>query len=134
MTYAAASLLDGPGPEEIFQRGVDDGEFNIQQCGDCGKHVFYPRGLCPHCGSLKLSFAAASGNGTVYATSVVRQRPEDGPDYNIAVVELAEGPRMMTRVVDIDPSDVEIGQAVEAFVGEVDGAKVVLFRPAGGSN
>lgn len=133
MAETGATPLAGPGPEEIFQQGVDDGEFKIQQCGDCGKHVFYPRAICPHCGSGALSFKLASGKGEVYATSVVRQRPEDGPDYNIAIVELAEGPRMMTRVVDVAPDEVRIGQSVDAFVGEVDGAKVVLFRPAGGS-
>ena len=73
----------------------------------------------------------ASGRATVYATSVVRVRPEDGADYNIALVDLQEGPRMMTRIVDVAPEEVRIGDAVTAFVGEIDGNRVVLFRRAG---
>ena len=89
-----------------------------------------PRALCPKCGSSDLEAVPASGRGTVYATSVVRVRPGHGEDYNIALVDLAEGPRMMTRVVDTDPQDVRIGDAVTAFVGEIEGSRVVLFRPA----
>lgn len=64
----------------------------------------------------------------MYSTTVVRQRPEAGFDYNISIVELVEGPRMLTRVVDVDPGKVKIGMAVEAFIGAVDGNRVVLFR------
>ncbi|HEX4111054.1 MAG TPA: OB-fold domain-containing protein, partial [Stellaceae bacterium] len=73
----------------------------------------------------------ASGKGTVYSTSVVRQRPEDGPDYNIALIDLAEGPRMMSRVTDIPAPEVKIGMAVEAYIGDLDKETLVLFRPAG---
>jgi uncharacterized OB-fold protein len=59
---------------------------------------------------------------------VVRLRPEDGADYNIALIDLAEGPRLMSRVVDSAPQDVRIGDDVTAFVGEIDGNRVVLFR------
>ena len=123
-----------PGPEEIFQTGLEEGKFRIQKCGACDAHIFYPRALCNKCGSPNLETVVAAGVGTVYSTSVVRQRPEDGPDYNIAIVELAEGPRLLTRVEDIDPGEVSIGMDVAAFIGKIDDKKVVLFRPTGRAN
>ncbi len=126
----ASSEFQGPGPDAVFKAGLEDGEFRIQRCGRCGVHIHYPRVLCPECGASELDTVPASGRGTVYATSVVRVRPEHGEDYNIALVDLAEGPRMMTRVVGTAPADVRIGDAVAAFVGEIDGDPVVLFRPA----
>lgn len=120
------------GPDAVFAAGLAEGEFRIQRCGSCGAHIHYPRALCPECGSPELEAVRASGRGTVHATSVVRVRPGHGEDYNIALVDLAEGPRMMTRVVDTNPEDVRIGDAVTAFVGEIEGEKVILFRPAAG--
>ncbi len=120
----------GLGPDAVFAAGLEDGEFRIQRCASCGTHIHYPRALCPACGAPDPGTVRASGRGTVYATSVVRVRPGHGEDYNIALVDLAEGPRMMTRVVDTDPQDVRIGDPVTAFVGEIEGNRVVLFRPA----
>ncbi len=122
------------GPDAAFAAGLAEGAFMIQRCGGCGVYIHYPRALCPRCGSPDLDTVRASGRGTVYATSVVRVRPEHGENYNIALVDLAEGPRMMTRVVDIAPEEVRIGDAVDAFVGEIDGDPVVLFRPAAGGD
>lgn len=124
----------GPGPDAAWRDKLAAGDFEIQHCSGCGKYIFYPRATCHHCGSRNLNWVKVSGNAVVYATSVVRQRPEHGPDYNIALVDLAEGPRMMTRVVDIDPAEVKIGMPVTAFVGDVDGEAAVLFRPATGGN
>ncbi|MDE0060396.1 MAG: OB-fold domain-containing protein [Defluviicoccus sp.] len=126
----ADTRFQGPGPDAVFEAGMAEGEFRIQCCGSCGAHIHYPRALCPECGSAELDSVRASGEGTVHATSVVRVRPGHGEDYNIALVDLAEGPRMMTRVVDIEPGAVRIGDAVTAFVGEIEGNRVVLFRPA----
>lgn len=132
MTDSGSELPAGAGPDAIYAAGLTAGEFKIQKCGSCGKHVFYPRQLCTHCGSSDLGWVAASGKGTVHATSVVRQRPEAGDHYNIALVDLDEGPRMMSRVVDIPADQVKIGDEVTAFIGEIDGEQVILFRPAGG--
>ncbi len=122
------------GPDAVFAAGLAEGEFRIQRCESCGAHIHYPRALCPECGSSELAAVPASGRGTVHATSVVRVRPGHGEDYNIALVDLAEGPRMMTRVVDTSPQDVRIGDAVTAFVGEIEGETVILFRPAAGGD
>ena len=122
--------FDSPGPDAIYRAALESGTFQIQQCGSCGAHIFYPRAICPACGSTDLGWVTASGRGTVYSTTVVRQRPERGGDYNICLVDLEEGPRLISRVVDTPPDEVRIGQPVEAFIGELDEETVVLFRLA----
>jgi len=119
------------GPDLAYAEFLAAGEFRIQHCGACRKHVFYPRLACPHCGAAALEWVQPSGEGSVYSSSVPRGAPEG--DYNISLIDLAEGPRLMSRVVDIAPEAVRIGMRVRAFVGEIDGVKVVLFRPAEGS-
>lgn len=114
-----------PGPEKIYQDKLAQGVFEIQRCTVCNKHVFYPRVLCPHCGGDQLEWMAPSGRGTVYSTTVVRRKEADGGDYNVALIDLDEGPRMMSRVVTVQPSAVRIGMAVQARV--TDG--VVEFTP-----
>ena len=71
-----------------------------------------------------------TGRGTVYSVTVVRRLPDKGGDYNVALIDLEEGPRVMSRVDDIAPDEVGIGMAVRAYVGEVAGAPNVLFKPA----
>ena len=122
--------FDSPGPDAIYRAALEDGTFQIQQCRDCGTHIFYPRAICTACGSTDLGWVTASGKGTVYSTTIVRQKPERGGDYNICLVDLEEGPRLISRVVDTPPEEVRIGQPVEAFIGELDEEKVALFRPA----
>ena len=113
-----------PGPDARYARMLEEGRFCIQRCLSCEKAVFYPREICPHCGGGALEWFEPSGNGQVYSTTVVRTREDP---YNISIVQLDEGPRLMTRVVDMDPAAVKIGQQVTARVGEVDGVRAVLF-------
>ena len=120
----------GAGPERTFFEALADGRFMLQRCAACGEWVFYPRAVCPHCGGGPLEWRAASGRGTVYATSVVRRRPEQGPPYNVALIDLAEGPRMMSRVERIAPEAVRIGMAVTASVDRSGDTPVVVFAPA----
>jgi uncharacterized OB-fold protein len=120
----------GDGPEATFRKALAEGRFTIQQCDKCRKHVFYPRTLCNHCGSPSLTWKPAAGMGTVYSTSIERYRAEQGGDKNIAVVELDEGPRMLTRITDIAPAEVKIGMRVSAHIGEDSGIKMILFRKA----
>jgi uncharacterized OB-fold protein len=114
------------GPEKHYLDALKEGRFEIQRCAACTRHVFYPRVLCPHCGSERLEWVAPSGRGVVYSTTVVRRRPADGGDYNVCLVDLAEGVRMMSRVAAIAPADVKIGMAVTARIA--DG--LVEFAPA----
>ena len=119
-----------PGPEAQFRAYLAQGRFMIQRSKSTGAHVFYPRVAAPGTGEADLEWVEASGEGTVYATTVVRNRPEKGGDYNVALIDLAEGPRMMSRVVEIEPTAVEIGMKVRAKIGDLDGEPQILFAPA----
>ena len=120
----------GESPERAFFDALADGRFMLQYCPVCERGVFYPRVQCPRCGSGALEWREASGRGAVYATSVVRRRPEQGPPYNVALIDLAEGPRMMSRVEGVAPEAVRIGMAVTASVDRSGDAPRVVFRPA----
>ncbi len=122
---------DKMGPELRYRKFLDNNEFRIQQCTSCDTSIFYPRAICPHCGDTAgLQWIAPSGKGTVYSTTVVRRKPEHGGNYNVALIDLAEGPRMMSRVEDLNPENVTIGMQVQAKITEKDGAKLVVFTPA----
>lgn len=122
--------FDGPGPEARYHAYLKEGRFMIQRSASTGKHVFYPRVLAPGTGEADLEWVEASGEGTVYATTVTRRRPEKGGDYNVALIDLKEGPRMMSRVVGIAPEEVKIGMKVRAKIEELNGAPAVVFEPA----
>lgn len=118
------------GADLHFRRALDQGQFLIQQCTVCTRAVFYPRMVCPHCGSDRLDWIEPSGAATVYSTTVVRARPQDGGDRNVALLDLAEGVRMMARVDGVAPADVTIGMAVQAQVLMGEGGGKVVFVPA----
>ena len=126
-------FMEAPEGSEPFFDGAREGKLFIQRCGDCGKYQFYPRKVCVHCGSLAVEWAEASGRGVVHTFTVVhRGMPgwrEEGP-YVAAIVELDEGARMTTNIVECSPSDVKIDMPVEVVF--VDEGQYVLprFRPA----
>jgi uncharacterized OB-fold protein len=124
-----SGYFDGPGPEAVFREHLAQGRFMIQRSASTGRYVFYPRVVAPGTGEADLEWVEASGEGTVYATTVTRRRPEQGGDYNVALIDLAEGPRMMSRVAGIDPGEVTIGMKVRARVQELNGAPAVVFEP-----
>ncbi|MDF1856454.1 OB-fold domain-containing protein [Pseudooceanicola sp.] len=123
-------MPDATGPDQIFQRALANGEILLPKCNDCGAYHFFPRVLCPHCHGAAISWERATGAGSVHTTTIVRRKPERGGDYNVCMVELEEGVRMMSRVEGISPENVVIDMAVTAFVGEAEGAPAVLFKPA----
>jgi uncharacterized OB-fold protein len=116
--------MTGPGPETEYRAHLRDGRFMVQRSRSTGTHVFYPRIVVPGTGEQDLEWVAASGFATVYAITVNRTR--DGA-YNIALVDLDEGPRMMTRIDGIET--VPIGTRVRARIIEQDGAPLVVFVP-----
>ena len=118
---------ENPGPDRIHRKALSEGRFLIQKCASCGACIHCPRLLCTHCGSDRLQTIEASGNGTVYSTSVIRQRAERGGDYNVALIDLDEGPRLMSRVEGIEPEDVTIGMRVKARIAIVDDAPLLVF-------
>ena len=125
-------MQDAKRPDQLFQRALAEGEILLPKCDDCGAYHFFPRVLCPHCHGAAISWKQAGGKGRVHTTTVVRRKPERGGDYNVCVVELDEGVRMMSRVEGIAPGEVAIDMAVTAFVGEAEGVPAVLFKPSEG--
>lgn len=110
------------------QAQLSQGQFQIQQCQACGQHVYFPREVCPHCGSNHLRFVTPSGLGTVYAVTTVRRKAAEGGDYNVSLIDLDEGPRLMSRVSNVAPDAVHIDQRVQAHVVVTDGQGVVMFN------
>jgi uncharacterized OB-fold protein len=121
-------------PGDTFNAFLEAGDLRLQACTRCGRQIFFPRTLCPHCGSNDLEWRRASGRGVVYSTTIVRQKPERGGDYNVALIELAEGARMLSRVEELPATEVRIGMAVEAVIRKVNGQSLVLFRPVQGAS
>ncbi len=117
------------GADAQYRIALNQGRFLIQRCTACKHAVFYPRMICPHCGAGDLAWEEADGRGVVYATTVVRRKPEAGGDYNVALIDLQEGVRVMSRVEDISPELVHIGMTVKARVEQKDGNGIVVFAP-----
>lgn len=124
---SSAPPLPGGGPEAQYRAFLHQGRFMIQRSRSTGRHVFYPRVAAPGTGEADLEWIAAKGTGTVHATTV--NRSKEGA-LNICIVELDEGPRLMSRVEGIAPEAVRIGLRVRARIGEEAGAPILLFDPA----
>lgn len=116
-------------PDADFQQFLQDGRFMIQRGRRSGLHHFYPRVIEPGTGHDDLEWVPASGLGSVYSTTVVRTRPP-AASYNVALIDLEEGPRLMSRVEGIAPEAVRIGMAVRARIAHEDGKAFVVFDPA----
>ena len=112
------------------------GQLLIQKCDSCGEYQFYPRGICANCWSNDIQWITSSGKGTVWTFTVTYQNgtpgfAEDVP-YVLALVELEEGVRMFTNIVECDPRSVTIGMPVEVtFVQATNQISVPYFKPAG---
>src|ERR1041384_5853129 len=110
------------------------GELRLQKCAGCGHLRFPPSIVCPRCLSESSTWEQTSGRGTVYTWIVVhRPQPpaffEDAP-YNVAIVELEEGPRLHARIVDCAPETIAIGMPVEVvFEKKNDDVTMPYFRP-----
>ena len=117
------------GPEQQYLAFLREGRFMIQRAPGSGRHVFYPRVAEPGTGAA-LDWVPASGRGVVYSSVVVHRRPPE-PNYNIALIDLDEGPRMLSRVEGITPEAVRIGMAVRARIVEQGELPLVVFEPAG---
>ena len=118
------------GPDGIFQAYLAEGRFMIQRGVDSGRHVYFPRSVSPGTGEA-LEWVEASGLGTVYATTAISRRPPE-PALNIALIDLDEGPRMMSRVEGIDARQVRIGMRVKASIRDCEieeGVRIVVFAP-----
>jgi uncharacterized protein len=114
------------GPEAEYRAYLNEGRFMLQRGAASGNAFFPPRVHEPVSGDAAEWFEA-SGRGTVYAVTIVRKRDPE-PDYNIVLVDLEEGPRLMSRVDGIAPGAVKIGMAVTAKIVTENETPVVVFE------
>ena len=123
---------------KVFWDATAEGKLLLPKCNDCSTLIWFPRPVCPSCGSFSVDWSTeASGKGTIYSFTVNRRGAGDLPEYRepvpyvLAYVELAEGPRIMTNIVECDPDSVKIGQAVELVWHDTgEGTALYRFRPA----
>lgn len=109
-----------------FWEGCRQGKLLLQYCDQCQQHQFYPRLYCMHCGSTNVRWVSASGRGVIYSYTVIHQNksPEFVQDtpYNVAVVQLAEGPRLMSTIVETDLAELRIDLPVTVVFDAVSEA------------
>lgn len=115
-------------PDLEYRAHLQDGRFMLLRSRASGCCFFYPRVAEPGTGNTDLEWVEASGAGTVYSVTVVRAKPPQ-PSYNVALVDLAEGPRLMTRIDGVAVDAVRIGMPVRARIAQEDGQPFVVFEP-----
>lgn len=138
-TKAAGPRRDLPTIEDEsrpFWDAAREGTFLVVRCAGCGRAHHYPRPFCPFCWSEDVSWETASGHATLYTYSTVYVNDmapfAERLPYVAAVVDLAEGPRVMTNIVDCDPAELRIGMDLAvAFRVLTDEVTAPVFRPAG---
>ena len=112
---------------EPYWAAARDGRLLLKRCTACGKAHYYPRPICPFCMSSDTEWLEASGEGSIYTWSVERRAT---PPYAIAMVTLAEGPTLLTAIVDCDLDGLAIGQKVMLGFETRDEQPTPVFRPA----
>lgn len=134
-TYKKPIPMITPESERYWQ-GCKQHELWLRYCNSCSKPYFYPRDICPMCGSRDVTWKQMSGRGAVYTYAIVQRAgmpafAEDVPYVN-AIVELEEGPRMLASMVDVvaEPGNVSVGMPVEVtFVDITEEISLPKFRP-----
>lgn len=129
------AILPSPTVEsEPFWKGCNEGELRLQRCA--AGHLFYhPRQSCPVCGSRDLSWERMSGRGKIYSFSHVNvsfqgSQWESQLPYTVILVDLEEGPRMVSRLVGPDRDQVRVSDSVALNFVEFEGQKLPFFRRA----
>ena len=116
-----------------FWEGCQQEKLLLQYCERCQRYQFYPRLYCMQCGADRLSWVEASGRGVIYSYTIIHQNksPEfvhDTP-YNVAIIQLEEGPRLMSNIVDVAPGDLRVDLPVMVVFDSVsDSISVLRFR------
>lgn len=116
-------------PDSDYRAFLAEGRFMLLRGKQSRACFFPPRVAEPRTGSTDLEWVEASGKGVVYSATIISQKPPK-PNYNVVLVDLEEGPRLMSRVDGVPSEDVTIGLAVRAKVIEENGRHVVVFEPA----
>jgi uncharacterized OB-fold protein len=136
--------LERPLPQPItpearpYWDGLREHRLMLPRCRDCGKAFFYPRVLCPFCHGAAIDWIQASGRGRLYSFEIAYQTINKAfkvkPPYVLAMVELEEGPRMMSNLINVaaDPAVLRCDMPVEIVFHQLtDDITVPLFQPAG---
>ena len=132
MLPAPAPVINSTTAE--FWKATTEGRFLLQRCNACNIVLWFPRRNCPKCWTEDVSTFDAKQTGTIYSFTVVRKGKgvfQDVGPFVIAYVELADGPRIMTNIVDCDIDALRIGMPVEmVFHDTGEGSALYRFRPA----
>ncbi len=116
-----------------FWAATARGELLVKQCEDCAGLIWYPRSVCPECGSPRTRWQPVSGRGRVYSYTVNHRgegRYRDRGPYVLAYVELDEGPRLMTNIVGAGEGELAVGLPVEVtFHDTGEGSALPRFQP-----
>lgn len=140
-TEEMTPLIDGrplPQADHVsapYWEAASRGRLLFQECPACGHRQLYPRAMCTVCAGVP-EWKDASGRGHVYSFTIIRQNWAEPframLPYVVAMVELEEGPRLMTNITDCDAGSVTVGMPVEVWFAPVeDGLALPMFRPAG---
>ena len=135
-TLSARAL---PAPDNAalhYWQSAADGTLVLQRCVDCGQFQFYPRALCAACGG-ETEWVDATGRGTLYTFTIIRQNRSEAfvrlSPYAVGIVELDEGVRMMSNIVECDLDRLEVGMALEVLLLKAaDDVGLPFWRPASG--
>ncbi len=128
--------LPTPTPTSMpFWNGLKEGVVKLQKCNDCGGWVFYPRSRCSSCLSDSLEWREVSGNGTLYTFTIARQPTSphfaDEVPQHLAVVELEEGVRLTTTLVNVAEADIRVGMRLRPYFDLVaDDVTLLRYQPA----
>lgn len=120
---------------EPFWQGIKDHQLLLQRCDDCGAFRFIPKEVCPGCASVQSTWTPVSGAGKVYSYSTVYRGTgtafQDDLPFTVVMVELAEGPRIISHLIDCAPDQVKIDMPVAVVFEDVTAeASLYKFRPA----
>lgn len=117
-----------------FWDATAEGRLVLPHCTACGFVIWYPRSFCPECHSREVVWKEATGQGSIYSFSITRKGQgeyRNATPYVLAYVELDEGPRVLTNIVDCDPESLSVGQRVRvSFQDTGQGTALYRFTPA----
>ena len=133
------SLRALPAPDNAsrhYWQSAAEGRLVVKRCTSCGVYQFYPRALCASCAG-ETEWVDASGRGTLHTFTVIRQNRSEAfaalSPYAVGIVELEEGVRMMSNIVECDVEELEVGMALEVLILKAaDDVGLPFWRPVTG--
>lgn len=119
-----------------FWEGARNHRLLLQRCSDCGAHQFFPQSYCRKCLSENITWFEASGKGKIYSFTIIHRPPshifEEDIPYVIAIIELDEGSRMMSNIIETEPEDIHVNMSVEVTFKDISSTiSLPEFRPTG---